>query len=85
MQIAGQIRGYFGSDAEGAVVDSEFTPGFGWVSARQPIPATIETLRKLRRTGTTAVAVRLGDRVADFDVDEVLKYADRPLLGGRLV
>lgn len=87
---AGAIAEYFGTDPRLESIyiriDQAYFTGRGWTSQRDAnVPATITALRNLSRRGATAVAVRYGDRIADFQIDQVIAYARRPLLGGRLI
>jgi hypothetical protein len=87
-QVPGFIRDYFGSEAVRAdhpAIVQCFTPGVGWT--RHPIRKRVSLtwLRKLAREGVTDVSVRCGARTADFTIREVVAYANRPLLGGRVI
>ena len=55
------------------VIDQVFTSDRGWVrySFRKRISPT--WARKLRAQGITRVALRVGDRVADFTIQELVK------------
>lgn len=86
-QVPGLIADYFGEAArdEHPVIAEQFTPGKGW--KRSPIRkrVSVSWLRKIKREGVTSVAVTCAGRRADFTIAEVIRHAERPLLGGRVI
>lgn len=86
-QVPGKIADYFGTAArtEHPVIAEAFAPGTGWT--RYPIRkrVSLSWLRKMRREGVTSVAIACQGRLADFTIAEIIRHAERPLLGGRVI
>lgn len=88
-QVPGLIAGYFAAHhpatGDHPVITQEFTPGRGWVRQRYRKRVSVAWLRKLRSQGVTAVQVSAGGYNPDFQVDEVIRFASRPLPGGQVI
>lgn len=86
-QVPGLVADYFGDSArdEHPVITQAFTPGKGWV--RYPIRkrVSVSWLRKLQGESVTAVQIECGGRKADFEIAQVVRHAQRPLFGGRVI
>ena len=69
------VADYFGTvhTREHALVAEVFKPSTGWT--RSPVRKRINPTwaRKARREGVTAVAVRCGARLADFQITELVR------------
>lgn len=88
-QIAAKIAEYFGVDPDTAdpqpVITGIYRPRYGWTALNATAEvATVDAVRRQRAKGAVSIEVAFGDRVADFTPSEVIGYAERPLLGGRL-
>lgn len=88
--VPGAIAAYFGSGTlppydEHPLIGQTFRPGVGWRRYTFRKRVSTSWLRKLRAEGVTSVAIDYKGRRADFTIDEVLRHANRPLLGGRLI
>lgn len=62
--------------------------GLGWVQPGRgnvTLRASWDQIRNLQKFGITVIAVSYGSRTADFRIDELERYARRPLLAGSLV
>lgn len=57
---------------EHPIVAEVFYPGRGWVRAEFTKRVSSSWLRKLRRDGAAAVALRCGSRLADFTIASAL-------------
>jgi hypothetical protein len=89
-QVPARIAEYFGCGtlpgaAEHPVIGQIFRPEVGWRRYTFRKRVSLSWLRKLRAQGVTSVAIDYHGRRADFTIDEVVRYANRPLLGGRLI
>lgn len=87
-QVPGLVKEYFGVEPtrqEHPVIAQSFCPGKGWRRYTFNKRVSISWLRKMKTEGATAVALRCGARTADFTIDEIVRYAQRPLLGGRII
>lgn len=92
-EIADMIASYFAEhgedneDIQAATVDQAWFTRRGWVSKRNDdfARATVYNIRRMHRSGAITVAVKCGDRIADFDIAAIIKHAERPLFGGRIV
>ena len=92
MQIAAKVAEYFGTSPdvsesareEHPVIVGYYHPHRGWRAANGR-PATVAQVRAYQRTGCTSVEIYFNGRSADFTTDEIIRYAERPLLGGRLI
>jgi hypothetical protein len=78
-EVAGPIADYFtaaGIISGDPVIDQAYLPSQGWRSMRDvhPIP-TVAELQRLARDGVEAVAVRVDDRIADFEIAQVIESA----------
>jgi hypothetical protein len=60
------------------VIAQSYTPGRGWKNLGFRKRVSISWLRKMRKAGATHVAIRLGNRVADFSISEILRGQGRP-------
>ena len=86
-EVPGLIEAYFGAEPvreNHPVIASAFIPGQGWTNPREK-PVTVSRLRRMARTGVTDVAVTIPGRTADFSIAEIIRHANRPLLGGRVI
>lgn len=90
-QTAGKITEYFGREAIEAsphaqpTITKAFLVGKGWITVG-PIPATFHAVEILGTVkGTDAVMVSFDGRDVDFTIQEIKAYAERPLLGGRVI
>lgn len=77
------IADYFGDTSDTAVITGAFRPEDGWADLGGA--ATYDTLRGMHALGYTAVAVTAAGRTADFTIAEVLRFAQRPVFGGRVI
>lgn len=89
-QVPAKIAEYFGCGTlppydEHPTIAQVFAPGRGWKTYSGTKRVSFSWIRKLRREGVTSIAIRYHGRVADFTVDEIIRYANRPLLGGSLI
>jgi hypothetical protein len=88
-QVPGLIADYFHINPNGSdghpVIAEQFRPGHGWTSYPIRKRVTLAWLRKMKAEGATTITVRHDARVADFTIAEVTRYANRPLLGGRVI
>jgi hypothetical protein len=86
-QVPGIVADYFGQAAreQHPTIAQTFTPGRGWVRTPQRKRVSVAWLRKIRHEGVTNVALDCAGRTADFTIAEILRHADRPLLGGRAI
>lgn len=87
-QVPAFVAEYFGSEAvseQHPTIVQAFKTGSGW--KRYPVTKKVSVawLRKMKREGYTTVALKCGSREADFQIREVLGYAERPLFGGRVI
>jgi hypothetical protein len=90
-RVPSLITAYFGAEAlteQGhPTIGQTFVAGRGWRSYPGTKRVSLTWLRKLRREGVTAVSIRLGTRLADFDIAEIERYhrrqASLPALGDR--
>lgn len=57
----------------------------GWKRVQGNKRVSLSAVRALRASGVSAIAVSLDGRTADFSCAEIIRYAQRPLLGGRLI
>lgn len=73
-----------------------FSPGAGWITNAEEAALTPaakgigarpskKMLRWLKRDGYTDIGIGLGNRVADFSLEDLTKIDRRPALGGSLV
>lgn len=62
---------YFGS-TESPIVTQEYRPGKGWVRTNFRKRISASWARKLKGEGVTSVALTLGERTADFQIEELL-------------
>lgn len=95
-QVPAKIAEYFGISTSPAYADfpviaQTFRPvapgrrNAGWKRYAGTKRVSVSWVRKLKAQGVTAIAVAYNGRTADFSVDEIIKYAERPLLGGRVI
>jgi hypothetical protein len=87
MSTPALIAEHFGTDTAPVLVQS-FVPRQGWQEHNRRQSLTWDAVRNLRRRGVTAVAVAIPsapNQVADFTITELVKHADRPLFGGRVI
>jgi hypothetical protein len=88
-QVPSLIAEYFAAYHPGVsdhpVITQQFTPGRGWARQDFRKRASVSWLRKLKAEGVTSVQVSAGGYSPDFTVDEVIRHASRPLLGGRVI
>lgn len=94
IQIAAKVAEYFSIEpsiadttvtAERPVIIGAFgRSSRGWVSINGR-PATVAAIRLLKGQGAQSIEVYFAGRSADFTCDEIIRYAERPLLGGSLI
>lgn len=90
-QVPGLIEEYFSAKPFGMTehprIVQEFAPGAGWKSGGfiRGKRVSCSWLRKLKKQGVTAVSLACGGYQADFTIAEILRHAQRPLLGGSLI
>jgi hypothetical protein len=88
-QVPGRIAEYFQAHhpdvEEHPVITAEYRTGRGWRPQVYRKRVSLSWLRKLKSEGVTAVQVTAGGFSPDFQIDEIIRYANRPLLGGRLI
>lgn len=72
IKVPRAVVDYFGADAEHAYIEQEFTPVRGWVRQSYRKRPSYSWGMKLRCRGVTHVALRCGDRLADFTVGEII-------------
>lgn len=72
-QVPATAATYFGTFAPHPTVAQVFHPAKGWMDypGRKYISAS--HARKLRQEGITSIALRSGNRVADFNITELVK------------
>lgn len=88
-QVPGFVAEYFGAKPEGMtehpVIAQQYWPALGWRRTAMRKRVSLSWLRKLKAQGVTAVQLACGGYQADFSIDEIIRYARRPLLGGTLI
>jgi hypothetical protein len=90
-QVPCLVQEYFGAKPSGMTehprITQEFVPGTGWRDGGFVLGkrVSLSWLRKLRAQGVTVVALSCDSYTADFTIAEIIRYARRPLLGGRLI
>lgn len=95
--IPQQLKDYFPGDQMYSLrIKQVFSPGAGWFTNAKEAELTTAAkgigarpsktmLRWLKRDGYTHIGIGLGNRVADFTLEELTKVDRRPALGGSLV
>lgn len=71
------VLDYFGQPQDQVMVTQLFNSKSGWTNV-SPSPANWDTLLALYDAGVASVfGLQLDNRVADFDMDELMRYARR--------
>lgn len=87
-QVPGLIEDYFkrchADVTEHPIITGHYRDG-RWRRQNYSKRVSGAWLRKLKAEGVTAVQVTAGGYSPEFQIDEVLRYANRKLLGGRLI
>lgn len=88
-QVPGLIADYFSrihpDVTEHPVITAHWTPGKGWRRQTYRKRVSVSWLRKLKAEGVTDIQVSAGGYTPDFSIAEILKHANRKLLGGRAI
>lgn len=78
------ITNYFEGETETPKISQVFRPG-GWTTLKDAVPATWDNIWAEKDRKSYVIGVQVGNRVADFRVVELERFARQPLFGGSLV
>jgi hypothetical protein len=88
-QVPGLVEEYFAAKPSGMtdhpLIAGTFTPGRGWQCTGFRKRVSCAWLRKLKARGVTSVSLTCGGYQADFTIAEIIRHAERPLFGGRVI